>query len=866
VVSLLRFAVKATRKSDIQPVKALPNQTAKVDITEALNVLRTSQSVEGMPEDIDKIPCELDYPSVRLDGTGWAGFESEVEKQLQNAPWKCVTLRATALSPSNEPRNFTLNDEASGWNGICRPRVLTVAWPDPISQETRLSSWELDSLNIEERARLFEVCLTQVVIGYDLVVTLNWLSHEHARITGELPDFPDRTIDIGLAGRILRPSVPMELQVKANKDDGAKDIVAQGGSGWTLEALSSVVLNAPVVSYTPTVSREWAAPAPLSDDLREEVEAQTTMVMRVLQGLLKVDESMDLLDAWDNHVMAQSRSDVAHLHYIQHYPQVLSAMHLKGMPFSQASYKEYVQTLEANLETLVHDLIAAAPELQEFEGDFLDPSKGLSERLKHAIGKAFTDRGLTLDHSKGKGRLPKIGEKELRGAGATRNEQTRPIFESLIAIGKNKRQTEMAHNLSGFAERSHDGRLHSVFQATTGTMRLVSTEPNCQQMPGVQSFRNLIEADEGHQMVSYDFSALDVRNGAALAIRAQRRWVEALKTGNLNQLTHDPEMIKALDEALSSQNPKIELMALERNMHRLQEKARQSGAWQEYETAQKRQIAHRAAVAWLAIKPHTEGSEDGCWGGLREAFQLNADVHAYTGLRFTGKDPKSLITTELGDKPSQDALKAWWDKMAGELGPVRRRGKIANLSLLYAMTLEGFQKDAAQKFDEHWSLKETQTYYNGWYQTFPEIDLMNCMMAMQAITHGSDKNRLMGYRFKDEGRYGRKALTMFKCRTLADRILYAEGINAGLNYGNQGTGADVLMRVMVDLRLNYRPVFNCLVNQVHDELVSMMPNAKLEEFKDIKETVLLQHAAEMTEPFGVPMDISCTVGDVWIKD
>jgi hypothetical protein len=866
VVSLLRFAIKATRTKDIQPVPSTAGSHKQIDISSALEVMRKSESVTGIPEGIDDIPCELDYPSVDLSGTKWRSFDDNLEAVIARANWKCIVLRSTTPSPYNKPHKFAVNDEAQGWKGICRPRVLSVSWRDLVTEKSEQAEFELDSLNIEERARLYSACLKNVVFGFDLTETLNWMSHELKKITGETPKLPERVVDLNLVGRVLRPTLPMELQVNANKDKTARAIVAKGGSGWSIEGFASVVLGLPTCEFSKNHGRNWCAPAPLEEDVRAEVHSVTSIIYRCFEKLTGMKEDMDLLDAWDECVMERNQADVTHLHNMQHYPQALCQMHLKGMPFSMDAYRDYSASLEEALEENVAILLQEVPELHEFESDFLDIHKGQSERLKQAIGKAFIDRGLSLEYTKGSPRLPKVGEKDLRGAGATQNPKTEPLFKALITIGKIKRYSETARNLAEFAERSEDSRLRSIYTPSASTLRLTSIEPNCQALPGIQSFRNMVEAIEDHSVVAFDFSAMDVRNGAALAIRSQKVWLEALKTGNLSLLTKDKAMIKALDEALSSQNPSIELMALERNMHRLLDKAKSSGNWSDYEYSKKRYAAHRAANAWLKILPKAKNSKDGCWGGLREAFQLNADVHAYTGLRFNGKDPAKMIREELGDSPDRSVLKSWWDKTAQELGPVRRRGKISNLSLLYAMTLEGFLKDAAQKFDEHWTLEEAGTYYSGWYSAFPEIELMNCMMEMQAITHDSNNNRLMGHRLKDEGKGYRKALSLFKCRTLADRILYAEGLNAGLNYGNQGTGADILMRAVVDLKSNHREVFGCLMNQVHDELVSMFPDKHLEEFRAIKESVLLKHACEMTEPFGVPMDVSCTVGKVWIKD
>lgn len=866
MATLLRFAIKQTRMDKDSSVEKIPVRRQDPDVSSALNVLASTPSFEGMPADIDKVPCALDYPTTSAKGTVWNEYDSLLVSQLLEAPWKSLAIRSTTISPFSASKNFSVSDEGAGWRGIPRIRCVAVEWPDPVSGEVQAAEWDMDTLNIEQRARLLAATMTNVLFGNNTPEIMNWVRQVYKRITGDDCPTPQRAVDLAMVARVMRPSIPMELQVKADSDSDVKNIVSRGGSGWSFEGITAIATGEASSLDELASPRLWCAPAPLEPEYHEAIKARTLTLRRILLKLMGASSNTDLLDAWDSYATSLTKDEISRLHVMQHFPLVLNHMHMNGLPFSQSCHGRLKLQIQDSLQQSVTEILRHAPVLKEFEADFLEVSKGYSDQLKFAIGKVFEELGLKLEYTKGHIKLPKIGEKDLRGAGATQDSNTAPLFEALVSLSKLKRQHEMAVNLSDFAKASPDGRLHSIFSAAAGTLRLTSIEPSTQQMPSTQMFRDQVEAPDGYKVVACDFSALDVRVGAALAIRAQRLWVKALKTGNLELITKDKEMLKALDIALRDSNPKAEQIVLERNLENIRNKAKETRRWQDYDLARKKLTAYRAAAAWLKIVPKAKQSKDGCWGGLREAFELNAEVHTYTTLRLMNVDPVKLIGTTLGDNPGKELRKEWWAAESVRIGPARKRGKISNLSLMYGMTLEGFMDDAAKKFDEHWSIEEASEIFEGWFDAFPEIDLMQCITEMQAITHSSQGGRLIGYRLKDEKKGLRRPLNIYRCSTLSGRTLYAEGLNAGLNYGNQGTGADVLMDGMVTLRLHFREVHDTIVNQVHDELVGVVRNDLVDDYKETYEAVLLDQANKLTKPYGIPMEIHSTVGDVWIKD
>jgi DNA polymerase I-like protein with 3'-5' exonuclease and polymerase domains len=101
---------------------------------------------------------------------------------------------------------------------------------------------------------------------------------------------------------------------------------------------------------------------------------------------------------------------------------------------------------------------------------------------------------------------------------------------------------------------------------------------------------------------------------------------------------------------------------------------------------------------------------------------------------------------------------------------------------------------------------------------------------------------------------------------LGGREICAFGVNAALSYQDQSTGADILGEVMHRLRVDYPRVFSCVCNQVHDELVLHVPEAKGIEYQGIVVQVMVTAADKFLGPFGVRTEVSPTLARVWKKD
>lgn len=220
---------------------------------------------------------------------------------------------------------------------------------------------------------------------------------------------------------------------------------------------------------------------------------------------------------------------------------------------------------------------------------------------------------------------------------------------------------------------------------------------------------------------------------------------------------------------------------------------------------------------------------------------------------MTGREPASLFMGL-----SDDAVAAGLKKWKEELGSVRQTGKVGNLSLLYAMSARGLQEAASKNYDIHWSLEEATAIRNQWLMSYPEIELWHLW---------TDYKRLESVRIPDMKAGGQLRNTgVYISRPLSEREIYAFGLNAALSYEDQSSGADMMALVMRRLEGQHPLVFDCVINQVHDELVAEIPEQYVDTYVPIIHKTMVNCAEQFTMQYGVHCECSPAVGDQWLKD
>lgn len=381
-----------------------------------------------------------------------------------------------------------------------------------------------------------------------------------------------------------------------------------------------------------------------------------------------------------------------------------------------------------------------------------------------------------------------------------------------------------------------------------------------------------IELQFTHKIVASDFGALDVRVGAALCIRSQREMLALAKGAPVPGPVQPPEAVyrvvcrvaPLLDRpdapaALEHQADvyQKDVLRLEKKLERLKEELEEERIQRKRYFQLRQEVKEEllsVKLGWRLAQCLAAGAARGEreYSALRDAFVADIDIHTFTGMKLVGRDPMKEFE---GLTPSD--RKALEKTLKKELGPRRQQGKIANLSLLYGMADAGFQEAAARGYDEHWTLEEAHDIRALWMSAYPEVELWHlwteCLQA--GVVY-----------MPEQGREKPVRTGWWMARTLAGRDIVAFGLNAALSYQDQSSGADILGLIMHRLKSEYPHIFECSINQVHDEQVFEIPLELHDEYLTIIEAVMVEEANSLTMPYGVPCAVSPASGPIWVKD
>lgn len=796
---------------------------------------------------------DLDYVDpVTCQKVSWAEYSDALLQEIEAAPWKVVDVETTGLNPASKEQNFSNKRHQQGVNTALRVRVVSVLfWR---AGRAVVEAFDLDRLQPDQRSRLSRACMTGAVFGHNVGFDAYWL-----RVLDRAA-VPDLLLDSMLIARTLYPQQPLALMKMSVNEDEDRELkseawsaIEQKRSGWSLADLV-LTLRRKVLPKKLQGPKNWCEPF-----LTQEAYDYATTDARETYELLKL-----LLDAHDGDILAayvRKRAENRVLQMLE--PQAWDVVQMRehGLPWSSEAAERYVQSQWEKVRQYAARMVELEPSLKRFERFLADATQGIKAEMKQAIGEAFAARGLLLETTAAKGDF-KIGEKDLRRARAQVADETKELFEVWTGLNRAKKAGGMALEVTGFALRSPTGRVHSNKGHGPVTGRLSASEPNDQQFPRDPEFRACVRAKEGYRIVASDYSALDMRVGAALAIRAQRHIVEAY----LGVRPVEPDVLQAIARVFEGRvtyEKAVDAEAkakarFDRWKAKRDEVADTADArkayWQKYREYGRSALLSRfvRCLAYVRKRALAAGTDE--WGSLRDAFSIpGMDIHTWTTLGMVGKDPSQLFSG-LSNEEVVTALKTY----KKELGDKRQTGKVGNLSLTYAMQTQGLMETAAKNYNIHWTFEEADKVRTDWFRTYVEIDLWHAWKELtpDGIEELPDPERGMRLR----------RTPVYKSYTLAGRCIYAFGLNAALSYEDQSTGADILGDVMYTFRVEHPPVYDTIVNQVHDEVVFEVPADKVEAYTDIIRDVMTKSAEKYLAPYGVRGECSPAIGDVWMKD
>ena len=808
-------------------------------------------------------PVQLGFALDYVDGvTGnivpWETPTAEICAELRAAPWKVVDVETTGLTPASEPVNLSARDIRSGFNGALRMRVNSVLYMNA-NQEVVVRSFDFDKLSFKEKREVAAATLSGVFIGHNAGFDTYWVRQHSLQE-------PEMVLDTMLLARLFWPDVQVQAAAILNDEnedpdriEWATNLFIKKKGGFSLDDLVQFKYRVKL-SKQYQKPHNWVVPF-LSQNHYDYATGDVRWTYQLLCDMLESDGT-DLLEAY-----ARKKAEMPVISLIE--PQVWEVvlMREQGMPVSVEQVHAYFEEQAQKLAQHALDIVAIEPALAEYLEQLSNPHMGVTEALKNAVGAAFTKRGVELDVTE-KTSAPKIGEKDLRKVKALMYEDAALLFKHWVGLQKAKKAGNMAIEVGNFSLRSGDGRVHPLASHGPVTGRLSEAEPNAQQFPRDAGFRAIVAAREGHKILAADYSALDMRVGAALALRAQMQIMEVYLGIRATPNPKVPAVIRDVVEDSSSKGSALvryaaretklatELLMLKAKMPAVAADGSEKKAyWDKWRSLNSDLLLARfgRALAFVLSKAKVAGTPE--WGSLRDAFNIEGmDIHTWTAMGMNGRDPKAEVLG-MSDHDAVVYLKA----VKKVLGDKRQSGKVANLGLLYAMASLGFQDYAAKLYNIHWEFSEADKVRRDWLATYVEVDLWHAWTELNpyVTTWVPDPER--------GGRIVKK--DVFEALTLGNRRIFAFGLNAGLAFQDQSTGADILGTVMHNLHEKNPSIFKTIVNQVHDEIVFEIPSEKVESYQ----AIICDEMVSSAELFiggiyGVKAEVGPAVGDVWLKD
>jgi len=752
-------------------------------------------------------------------------FERVIAK-LEAMPALCFDLETTGLTPQDAPVRVgktariggavTARDyaERNGCTFDTSLRARVAAIGDGAGETFAA---DLDTLNGEQRERLFRAMLEgKTVAGHNLAFDLQWASwYTDAR--------PARLLDTLLVARVFAPgSARAGTLIRGCGDDDfanpAADMVTANKSG------KSATLGGLALTYRLPGAVELATdkafqkpinwtPTRLSREHYDYATGDVDFPVRLARVLLGAGPDYDI----------DALADAAYAN--EHYARAAAAtirladMHAHGVPVDVQALEEHRDTLMARIDDNASVLA------QRFDGvwsgdtlEELRASKaGLSDAAKEEITASLEAAGVKPRDQQGKRSLD---VKSCRAAGA-RGVEWWSDFETLSAA---KKELGMVEDYIGRVQRLGGDRLHGLFGINCTTLRLSSQSPNMQNIPN-GPLRSVFRARGGALYVAADYSQIELRIAAALAIRAFREAENADGPGWAVEAVH-ADRIPEPAPTHPNDMPR-DASPLDRQKAYLQ------------------QYKHDLCRLYREVK--SRGFK------LAEVFQRNVDPHLATGIAMMQRsgewsDQTDAIDYLAGCDP--DTVKALKERY----GQQRTRAKPANFGLLYGMQPALFWRMGVADYAIDWSMDEAAEARDVWFSQYPDVAFWQ-LWSRIAYVHGKrDMLVNIGY-----GRTKRDNRKLWKVRSLSGRAMVALSANEAMNYQDQGTGADMSARVLQ----RFESEHGALVSQVHDEFIGVAPESCAEEFAADLKAYMLESAQKDLEPYGIPVEVDTGVGEAW---
>jgi DNA polymerase-1 len=221
------------------------------------------------------------------------------------------------------------------------------------------------------------------------------------------------------------------------------------------------------------------------------------------------------------------------------------------------------------------------------------------------------------------------------------------------------------------------------------------------------------------------------------------------------------------------------------------------------------------------------------------AFNQGLDVHTMLAAQLTGKTYAEM-----------EALVEADDDWAKEK---RAAAKPGNFGLGYGAGEPKLMEIAWRQYELDWSREYAKQVRDAYFNSWPGVGAYHERTAWD-VKHGYGPY----YAFTQSGRARRMPRTWTTKETPSQPSRKKSCVAAALNHPIQGSSADMIKEVMVELMRKTQ-----LMLQIHDELILVAPDAQAEEAK-----VLLKTTMEMVGQrylTKLPIKVDAKIAKVWTK-
>lgn len=377
---------------------------------------------------------------------------------------------------------------------------------------------------------------------------------------------------------------------------------------------------------------------------------------------------------------------------------------------------------------------------------------------------------------------------------------------------KTQHQKKMLSMISMMIVNEKDGKLHPQTKILAKTGRTTS---DMQNIPA--ELRKYIVANNGYSIISFDYSSIELRIAAALAVRNYRFFLQCVKNKKFDGLNFLNQYKEVKDYVFEEKTEKP-ILSKKGNDYTFRyaneflnivEKLKKNGKYLDENELQ-----------------------------LIASYRNNIDPHLLTALKMTSdidvENLKSLSVDEL-------------EKLKKEKSFERKKAKAVNFGLLYKISAKSLHQYGQNIYDLDWTIEEAEKAKKIWLESYPEIWLWQFMKERMFF----DKKKIYN-KFQKKFENGK----LFFGSTLSGRKVFSEQIQAILNYEDQGTGAEIALNALAHCDAK-------IINFVHDEIVIECRDEDVERIRKEVSSIMKESANKILNRYGIDAEVESTSGKFW---